>query len=140
MKNNLIVIVVVVGCLGFFGGIQYQKSNTRYTGLRGQFHQLGDDQDRQVDSSRANGIIRRGGMSPVSGEILSVDDKNITIKSQDGSSKIIIYTDSTSINKTLEGSLSDLLMGEEVMVVGVENANGIITAQSISIVEVEKHR
>ena len=136
MKNNLmatIVVAIIVGGLGFFGGMQYQKTNTKPAGPGGQFQQLGNGQNRPAGLTGRNGTATRGGMTPVSGEILSIDDTSITIKSQDGSSKIVVYADSTTINKTSEGSSSDLQVGEEVMVIGTEDTNGTVTAQTISV-------
>lgn len=136
MKNNLVItaiVAVIVGGIGFFGGMQYQKADTKPAGPGGQFQQLGNGQNRPAGFTGRNGTATRGGMSPVSGEILSIDDKSITIKSQDGSSKIVVYADSTNINKTSEGSSSDLQVGEEVMVIGTEDANGTVTAQTISV-------
>lgn len=52
---------------------------------------------------------------------------------QDGSTKIIILSDQTVINKSSEGSKSDLKTGERVTTFGTENSDGSITAQNISI-------
>lgn len=136
MKNNLLVttiVAVIVGGLGFFGGIQYQKVNANPARPGGQFQQLDNGQNRPAGLTGRNGTATRGGVSPVSGEILSIDDKSITVKSQDGSNKIVVYADSTNINKSSEGSFADLQVGEEVMVIGTEDANGTVTAQTISV-------
>lgn len=128
-KNNLITIIiiaVIVGALGFFGGMQYQKSK------RGSF----TPRQFQNGLDRLGGIQTRVGLQggrPVNGEIISIDEKTITVKTQDGSSKIIIYSDSTNVNKTSEGSMEDLRTGEQIMVIGTEGTGGTVTAQSISI-------
>lgn len=41
------------------------------------------------------------GQRIVNGEIISVDDKSITVKLSDNSSKIVILTDTTALNKQL---------------------------------------
>jgi len=81
--------------------MQYQKSQTR-SQLAGQF-------------GGANGGGRFGNRQPgqrsggaVMGEILSSNDSSITVKLQDGSSKIVILSNSTSINKQATGSKTDL--------------------------------
>ncbi len=66
------------------------------------------------------------------GEILSEDDKSITVKMEDGSSKIVLISDTTQINKTDPGAKSDLTVGTKVGVFGVDN-NGTVTAQNIQI-------
>jgi hypothetical protein len=132
-KNSLIltiVAVVIVGVLGFYGGIQYQKSQ------RVSFSEGTPTQGMPTGASqqgRAGKQGNAGGSTPVSGEITSVDKSTITIKTQDGSSKIIIYSISTKVNKTSEGSTSDLKVGEKVTAIGLEGSDGAVTAQSISV-------
>jgi len=73
------------------------------------------------------------GLRPINGEILSVDDQSIIVKLSDGSSKIIILTDSTSINKTAEQPKDNLKVGEKVAVFGSQNSDGSVAAQNIQI-------
>jgi hypothetical protein len=51
---------------------------------------------------------------------------------EDGSSKIVLISDTTSINKSDSGSKSDLTTGTKVAVFGADN-NGTVTAQNIQI-------
>jgi hypothetical protein len=51
----------------------------------------------------------------------------------DDSSKIILLTDTSEINKTEEGSIEDLSEGTKITVFGQENSDGSITAQNIQI-------
>ncbi|MCD8485007.1 DUF5666 domain-containing protein [Candidatus Woesebacteria bacterium] len=140
MKNNMMMVVVVAivaGGAGFFGGMQYQKANaipTRSAGMNGQFQPPTNGQARPEGfAGGRNGTGSGGGFRPVSGEVLSVDGETITVKTQEGDSKIVVYSGSTNINKTSEGSSSDLTVGENVMVIGTEDSNGTVTAQTISI-------
>jgi len=57
----------------------------------------------------------------------------ITVKLPDGSSKIILLSEKTSINKASEGSVADLVVGEKVAVFGTTNTDGSVTAQNIQI-------
>ena len=122
-----IIIAIVVGALGFFGGMQYQKSqrSNAFSGSR-QFN--------NGNGARISGVPGRNGFNgnrPVSGEITSLADSTMTVKTQDGSSKIIIISDSTKINLTSAGSKSDLKVGDQAMVIGTDS-NDTITAQTIS--------
>lgn len=142
MKNNIIVVAVIVlvvaGVGGFFGGMQYQKSKTpSFAGgsrgqdnVEGQFTQGGDHQPGE------NGGFRgrfSGQGQPVSGEVIAKDDESITVKDQDGGSKIIFISDTTLIRKTDEGNLDDLIEGMQVLVFGSENPDGSVTAENIQL-------
>jgi hypothetical protein len=125
MKNNLLIIailVIVVGVGGFFAGMKYQQSK------RPAF-------SRQFDGQQGmrTGQGNRQGFRPVNGEIISNDDKSITVKLQDGSSKIVLISDKTSINKAADATKDDLKNGEKVMVFGQENSDGSVTAQNIQL-------
>lgn len=52
---------------------------------------------------------------------------------QDGSSKIVLFSDFTTYNKTSEGSKSDLKVGEKIAVFGTDNSDGSVTAQSVQL-------
>lgn len=123
MKNLIIItiiLVLVVGGSTFFGGMKYQETKSPRAGF--------------FQGARNGQLAQRNqGFRPVNGEILSLDDKSITVKLQDGSSKIILLTDTTAINKSAEGSRSDLKTGEKVAVFGTENSDGSVTAQNIQL-------
>lgn len=123
MKNNYlitVVLVIVFAGAGFYGGMKYQQSQ------RGNFSgQFGNGQ----------GMMRnnRSGFRPVAGEIISADEKSITVKLQDNSSKIIFINDKTVINKAQTVNKSELKVGEKVSVFGSENTDGSVTAQNVQL-------
>lgn len=123
MKNTLVVtgviVVLVFGAGGFFGGIKYQQN--KRVQFTGQF------------SARQNGQPNRGNVRPVAGEISTADDTSITVKLADGSNKIILISEKTTINKATEGTKTDLTTGTTVMIFGTENTDGSVTAQNIQL-------
>jgi len=131
-SKNLIVAVVlaalVFGAGGFFGGVSYQKTKTPNLG---RF--MPSNGDRNGNNMRFNAEGSGGGFSSVEGEIIGSDDKSITVKLSDGSSKIVFYSDSTSINKAETKTKEDLKDGEKVMVMGSKNSDGSVTARSIQL-------
>lgn len=133
MKKEIVVPVVIASLVfagvGFFGGVQFQKAQrVTFRGGDGNFMMSGGQRGGGQGAGRTTGQ----GMRPVTGEIISADDKSITVKMEDGSSKIVLVSDSTTINKTDPGAKTDLTVGTKVGVFGQEN-NGTITAQNIQI-------
>lgn len=122
-----VIIVAVVGAAAFFGGMKYQE--TRKGNAFAQAGENGQDHGQFQGGQGGN----RAGFRPVSGEIISQDDTSITVKLEDGSSKIVILSDNTAINKASTGAKSDLKIGERVAVFGTDNSDGSVTAQNISI-------
>jgi hypothetical protein len=129
MKNPILIalITLVIGAgAGFFGGMQYQLSKTRsLTGNR-QFTGNGNFPGR-------NGNGARAGFTPVNGSIVSADDKSLTVKLTDGSSKLVILSATTQINKAATASAADLQVGDKVAVFGQTNSDGSVTAQSVQL-------
>lgn len=142
MKDKKIVYCVVscVVCLviGFFGGMQYKsgKSSSFAMGGRNSFIQGG-----MTSGQGANRMGRGGGFGGVvSGEILSKDDQSITVKLRDmgnggadAGSKIVFYSPSTQVSKTVDGSSSDLVVGKQVVVMGTPNTDGSVNATSVQV-------
>lgn len=132
-KNKGVVVMIAVAIitagLGFYGGVQYQKTKKiTPTGMR-----AGLPNGSGMPTTGKTGTTRTGGNQPVSGEITSVDGGTITVKTQDGGSKIVVLSGSTKINLATEGSTSDLKKGDTVMVIGTTGTDGTITATTVSI-------
>jgi hypothetical protein len=120
-----VVLVLVVASGSFYGGMAYAKSKqpVRNGNFTGQF-------GAGVAGANRTGM-RTGGFT--AGQILSKDATGITIKMQDGSTKIILIGSSTQVMKTATGSANDLVTGTDVTVTGSANSDGSITAQSVQI-------
>lgn len=116
----------MVGAGAFFAGMKYQQSKQPAFS-----RQFAGQQGARTGQGQVQG--NRQGLRPVNGEIISKDDKSITVKLQDGSSKIVLISDKTSINKATEATIDDLKSGEKVAVFGQENSDGSVTAQNIQL-------
>jgi len=127
MKNTTIIMIllcVVFGAGGFFAGMKYQSSKSSGSGqYAGRFGGQG----------RNGGTGNRAGFRPIIGDIISADNNSITVKLQDGSSSIVLLTSKTTINKAATASATDLTVGERVSAIGTSNADGSVTASSVSI-------
>lgn len=126
-KTTQIIIVVVLVAVSFFGGMKYGSSKT-VAPTFGMDARTGNFTGGQGGTRGA-----RMGNGATFGEILSQDANGITVKSQDGSSKIILISNSTVISKQASGSLSDLVIGKSVSVMGTPNTDGSITAESVQL-------
>lgn len=126
-KNNgllIILVAFIAGAGGFFAGTKYQQSRNpassrQFPGGQGIRNNFGQGS--------------RQGFRPVSGEIISTDEKSMTVKLLDGSSKIVIFSSQMMINKAAEGTIDDLKVGERISVFGTDNTDGSITAQNIQL-------
>ena len=127
--SKQIIIIIIISIIaaggGFFAGTKYQASK-RITA----FNRPGSNQQfRGMTNSNGN----RMGFRPVAGEITSRDDKSITVKLNDGGSKIVIISEKTEVNKATTGTLEELKVGEKVSVFGTENSDGSVTAANIQL-------
>jgi hypothetical protein len=136
----ILIVIIGVGAGGFYAGMKYQanKAPAGLTGTNFQNLQNLSPEERQARLQQfgagmngARGTRTNGGF--VSGEIISKDDKSITVKLQNGGSKIIFLSDSTDITKSAAGALSDLEVGKNIIVNGTANSDGSITAQAIQL-------
>lgn len=80
----------------------------------------------------------RGGMrgrfgGAAIGKVVSSDSNSVTIQMQDGSSKIINITGSTTISKTATAAITDIQSGARIAAFGTTNSDGSINAQNIQI-------
>lgn len=146
MKKILpvIIIVLIVGAGAFYGGMQYDKSKNSASNLSAAAFANLSPQERQarLQQMSANGQGAQGtgqrsnrasGGGFVSGQIIAKDDKSITLKLPDGSSKIVFFSDSTSVMKSESGAAADLANGQQVTINGTTNQDGSVTAQNIQI-------
>ena len=151
MKKNklivsMVVAIVVVGGAAFFAGTKYAGSNKPGAGQYGANmgpggrYQGGANGGANVDPrAQAQGDPRLqgprgrmiGGFS--SGQIVSNDDKSFTMKTQDGSSIIVFYSDQTAVAKADKANMSDLAVGQTVTVSGKGSPDGSVMAQDVQI-------
>jgi len=135
MKNNKIVMAVAAVVLlgaGFGVGYAFAKSQAP---ARGQFFVNGQAANFAGRAGAAGNAAFKGGANGgfTAGQIISKDANGITIKMQDGSTKIILVGGSAQIMKQASGTLDDLSVGEEVTITGSANSDGSITAQTVSL-------
>lgn len=143
MKNNSLaitaVVAVVVGAAAFFGGMKYQQSKSPFYAQFGNgnggttmmFRQRNGGGGTNVGFGGGTGM--GAGMRATRGEVISADTNTITVKLQDGSSKIVVVGDSTPIETAVTAKKSDIKVGNTVNVFGTTNSDGSVTAQNVQL-------
>ena len=145
MTNKLIPIIIAVAVIvggAFYSGMKYGQgkaqrglSQADFQNLRNLSPEERQQRLQQMGMAGAGfqnrGFDSRTGEGFVSGEIIFKDQKSITVKLRDGGSKIVFYSDATEVGMLVNGALSDLEVGKQVIVNGKANQDNSITAQSI---------
>lgn len=128
----VVVVAVLVGSGGFFAGMKYQQSirggGTRQFGNTGRF-------TAGLNGGPGGNANR---FRPVGGDIIASDANSITVKLPDGSSKIVLVSDKTTINKAGTATRDELKIGEKVAVYGTDNSDGSVTAQNVQLNPIQR--
>jgi hypothetical protein len=137
MKKNVMgitAVVLIVAGGAFYGGIKYADGRAP-TGYGSRIANLPEGAQMRFQQSERGAAVgaMRGGTLMTGGEIIGKDGQSITVKLQDGGSRIVFLSESTPIAKSALGSMADLSIGENVTVTGSTNQDGSITAQSVQI-------
>ncbi len=142
MSKKIIVIIIVALISGgaFYGGIKYAESKNLHGQLPSLNPPLGEKDGRMRDSEatmergfRGVAVERGENAEFLAGEIISKDNESITLSLREGGSRILFFSDSTEIIKTIKGSLDDLEIGQSVNVNGVASPDGSVSAELIQI-------
>ncbi len=143
------MVGIVLGAIGFGGGLMFQKGQDSLKGLTGSALQtkiaslgLGTGSGGAQGAGNTNGgrgffgggfagRDGRGGL--VAGQIISADATSVTVKEANGSTKVVYYTGATTIDKSVTGATSDLTIGQSITTNGTANSDGSVAATTIQI-------
>ena len=131
-----VVAIVLIAGASFFAGTKFGGRN-----LKGDFASrsgMNPTTRQQMMQKDGTGKMQgQGGrLNFIDGELVSRDNKNLTMKLADGGSKIILISDSTTVSKTTAGSIDELAPGCKLMINGDTNSDGSITAKTIQLKDV----
>lgn len=140
----IILVAVIAGGGGFYSGMKYGQSKVSSSGqndFRNFANMTPEQRQQRMQQFGANGGTRTGtpdgqrGMmgGVVGGEIISKDDKSVTVKLRDGGSKLIFLSDSTEVVRSVSSTANDLEVGKNISVNGTTNSDGSMTAQTIQV-------
>ena len=125
-----VIALIVGGGLGFFGGMKYQQNKTAkmFSSRSGQFGGAGG-----LSAGRQGARGSVAGMGFLNGQVISKDEKSLTIRLMNGGSQIVLLSPSTQYRKAVDGTDADIAVDSQVTVTGSSNSDGSLTAQSIQI-------
>lgn len=140
MNNKYILpaVLLIAGLMAGFSGGYYFKTYQQNS-LRNNFRNGSTGANGQRFMPGVNGTTsgsqNRGMMfgGAVEGDIISMDDKSVTVKLTDGSSKIILFSDQTIYSSNILAKKTDLKQDNKIMVFGKANTDGSITADRIQL-------
>jgi len=135
MNKFLIIIfgvILVIGAMAFYGGMKYGQSS------RQNFQNLSEEQRQRFMQGNVSGSAQRQmrgqtGTNFVSGEVMAKDEQSLTLKTPDGGSKIVFFSDATQVSKMSEGSINDIEIGKQITITGTQNSDGSYTAKTIQL-------
>ena len=139
MAVVILVIAVVSGGVGYKIGdkMSQAKRMTQFASMRQQGGQ-GSGQglrDGSGQGKTGGGQMQGQGRRHTEGEILSVDDKGVTVKLADGTSKVVLFSDKTTYALSSTADKSKVVVGQKVDIVGDPNTDGSVSASEIRIVQ-----
>ncbi len=124
MKNKKIVlymvlVAIVVGSIAYYAGFKHAEGSALAANASGQFR--GGNRGGRMGGNLAGGTV------------IAKDATSITVEGRDGSSKIVFFSAATPVMKMVAGASADIAIGKEVTITGKANADGSISADTISI-------
>lgn len=129
IKNILlfITVLIIVGGGAFYGGMRYEQSKKFFPQ---DFQNFSPEQRQQFflqrEGQRVDGRF-------LVGKVIGKDEKSLTLKMQDNSTRIVFFSDSTKISKTTEGKIDDIEIGKQIIVSGSQNSDGSYSAKTIQV-------
>lgn len=137
MKNKLILAVIVSLFVGVTGGFLVGKNQA--VGIGGENR----ENFRGGTAGMGNrpggvGLNRMVGFRPINGEIISVEEGSMTVKTEDGSTKLILVSDKTVYNQTTKINRDSLKVGDKIGAFGTTNQDGSVSAQNIQINPIDR--
>jgi hypothetical protein len=139
MKKTIIILAAIIVAIGlaagsFYGGMAYQRTQTANTRAAFFASRGLDANGTNPAGAQGQGQNGRRGFfgGGATGQIKSVEGNVITLSTPQNVTTVNL-SDSTQIEKTGPGTVSDLTPGLQVLVNGQRDANGNISASSILI-------
>ena len=141
MKTNTIILVVILMLVVAGGSFAVGYKIAEGKNALGTFARNGSMMGNRINDGTGRGTGQGqqigGGMMrgnrQIAGEVIALDDKTMTIKMADGSSKIVLLSSTMTISKSIDAPKTDLKVGSKVAVFGAQNTDGSQTATTVEL-------
>jgi hypothetical protein len=136
-KPTAILGALVLLAGGFWGGITLEKdegssSSSGFAGLASAFRGARGGAGSGAGGSSFRSLFSGGSSNEAIGTVTDVIGKTLYVTSTSGSLVKVTLAPSTTITRNSKSTLSNLKVGDSVVVSGVKAGNGQLTASSIS--------
>lgn len=110
-KTLVIVAIAIVGAaIFFYAGAKYEKHKLNALGLL---------------SGSKSSSNKKAAVNSIKGTVTTKDDKSVTIKMADGTTKNIQFSNGMTFGTDGAGSAADVFVGELLVIAGENNADGV---------------
>ncbi len=129
-KNTIGIagVALVVGLIVGYVGANALRPATPAQTARGSF--------TGTNGGMRGGLPGQGGTGNggfLSGAVAKEDSGSVTLNTRDGSSHVVLITPATTVQKSVNGNLSDIAVGNTIFVTGSTNSDGSVSASSIQL-------
>src|SRR5262245_24698804 len=139
---TMVFAALVIAGAGFVAGIQMEKRHAPAaiaagfpTGFRAFANGGGGFPTGNAGNGNAgngNAASQAPASAGTAGKVKLVDGTNVYITTSDGSTVKVTTSPTSKVTKSVDGAVSDLKAGDDVVVQGATGADGTIAATSIS--------
>lgn len=135
-KKNIMLVVgfILVALIAFYAGTTYSSSKKIANLPNGnQFGQGGQNRGMRTGGGNVFGQIIAKDATSITVELRTPNNQNGASTTTGTGSKIVFYTDKTTVSKTTDGTMADLVVGKNISVQGTSNPDGSVSATSFQI-------
>jgi len=139
--------VLLIAC-GFIGGVLIEKGQTssssssgasaaslasRFAALRGGTSSTGSGSGSSSTSTGGSSSSLGGFTRPTAGTVAYLDGSTLYVTNAEGNTVKVTTSAGTTVSKTVSSAVHDIHPGESVTITGATGADGVLSAESISV-------
>ncbi len=126
MKNKTHIIWAAVAIVALVAGIFWGRTMAGAASGNSRF-------GASSSSSRTFAGRNNSSANVFAGQVSAIDGSSITLQLPNGNSEVVLYASSTPVTEPTNVSIAKIVAGADIMVMGTQNSDGSVTAQSIEI-------